>query len=143
MEEYYDTNREEGAEAMDVEGMDRPMGEISHHDGPTDGAIESGMSVCTADGNGDNGVGGDTNLDHDQRQRSSGRVVKPRVVYLAEIEASQQLRGNAEGGGKGPRNKGQGQQGQGQGFDQGVFGIQVIIFRFVFFFTFLTFLLMS
>ena len=141
MEEYYDTNREEGAEAMDVEGMDRPMGEISHHDGPTDGAIESGMSVCTADGNGDNGVGGDTNLDHDQRQRSSGRVVKPRVVYLAEIEASQQLRGNTEGGGKGPR-KGQGQQAQGQGLDQGVFGIQVI-FRFVFFFTFLTFLLMS
>ena len=109
MEEYYGTNHEEGAEAMDVEGMDRPMGETSERGLPVD-AISDGQEV--------GGAGGEINLDHDQRQRSSGRVVKPRVVYMAEIEASQHLRGNE--GGKGQR------KGQGQGQDQGIFGIQVI-----------------
>ena len=112
MEEYYDTNREEGSEAMDVEGIDRPMGNTSHNNGPPEGAMESGMSVCTTEGHQDSGVGGETNLDHDQRQRSSARVPKPRIVYLAEIEAAQQLRGS---------------DGKGQRKGQGEFGLQVVV----------------
>jgi len=124
MEEYYDTNREDGAEPMDIEGIDRPIGDTSHRGGPTDGIMESGMSVCTDGQEGDGGGGGDANIDHDQRHRSSGRVVKPRIVYLAEIEASQQGRGSDDRKAK-------------KGQDQAVFGIQVVddVSLFHFFFT--------
>ena len=122
MEEYYVTSREDDAE-MDVEGEDRPIG--GH--GPTDGTMESGLSVCTTDEQEEqekaaNGAeANDTSNTLDQRSsgRSSGRVVKPRVVYLAELEPSH------------PSNRGSDERkqrkgsGQGPGQDQAVFGIQV------------------
>ena len=131
MEEGYDTNREDGAERMDVEGTDRPSGDTSHHNGPMDVAMETtGMGVSTTtDGpeqEHETGVGGggandpSDNLDPDQRQRSSRRVVKPRVVYLAELEGPQQSRGGTSDERKQQRKGGGGGQDQ-----QGVFGVQV------------------
>ena len=117
MEEYSDTNREEGTEPMDIEGVDRSIGDTSHHDGPMDGsAMESDMGVdTTADEHGNDqevGNGGEANDQDQPHQRSSRRVVKPRVVYLAEIE-------NPRGG---DGNKQRKRQAADQG---GVFGLQV------------------